>query len=116
MRVGTLTTKRDFTDVKDMAVAYELALLRGVPGEVYNLGSGVEISIQTLLDLLLRIATVDIKVIQDPEKMLPSDVPRLVANPLKFRQLTGWEATIPLSATLARVLDYWRLQVKGNFA
>src|SRR5262249_60331766 len=40
LEVGTLTTRRDFTDVRDMVRAYWLALERGVPGEGYNPASG----------------------------------------------------------------------------
>src|SRR5579859_2931610 len=40
LRVGDLSVARDFTDVRDMVRAYRLALTLGVPGDVYNLGSG----------------------------------------------------------------------------
>jgi len=110
IHVGNLTATRDFTDVKDMVRAYELALLHGIPGEVYNLGSGVETPIQTLLDVLLNMSHVPITVVQDPERMQGSDVPQLRADSTKFMQLTGWKPEIPLEATISRVLDYWRQQ------
>src|SRR5436853_125611 len=40
LRVGNLDVARDFTDARDMVRAYRLALVAGVPGDVYNLGRG----------------------------------------------------------------------------
>lgn len=108
MMVGNLTATRDFTDVKDMVGAYELAMMRGEPGEVYNLGSGNEVAIEDLLQFLLDQAKVKIEVKQDPARMQKSDVPRLKANASKFSSLTGWKAEIPFFSTVTRVLDYWR--------
>src|SRR5207237_4757141 len=50
--VGNLEAVRDFTDVRDMVRAYHLAITRGEPGEVYNIGSGKGRTIQWLLDTL----------------------------------------------------------------
>ena len=36
LEIGTVTTRRDFTDVRDMVRAYWLALEHGEPGETYN--------------------------------------------------------------------------------
>jgi GDP-4-dehydro-6-deoxy-D-mannose reductase len=111
MTVGNLSATRDFTDVKDMVAAYELALIHGVPGEVYNLGSGNEMAIEDLLQLLLDQAGVKIEVKQDPARMQQSDVPRLKANSQKFGRLTGWKASTSFSDTVTRVLDYWRKSI-----
>src|SRR5207237_1264028 len=54
LRVGNLDARRDFTDVRDIARAYLLAVAKGRPGEVYNLGSG---SAPRLRDVLARLLT-----------------------------------------------------------
>jgi len=46
LEVGTVETRRDFTDVRDMVRAYWLALERGSPGDVFNAASGRAISIR----------------------------------------------------------------------
>jgi len=113
IKVGNLEATRDFSDVKDMVKAYELILLHGEPGEVYNLGSGNETPISRLLDILLSLSTTSIQVEQDPSRMQGSDVPRLCCDATRFSQLTGWKAEIPLESTIARVLDYWREKVRS---
>lgn len=108
VRVGNLEAVRDFTDVKDMVKAYELALTRGEPGEVYNIGSGRGISIKDLLNQLISLSTAKISIKVDPTRLRVGDQPQLVCNPGKFQALTGWKAEIPLKDTLVRVLEYWR--------
>jgi len=109
--VGNLTAQRDFTDVRDMARAYFLALEHGVPGEVYNIGSGRAHSIQRVLDLLLQQSRVPIRVAQDPARLRPSDTPVVVCDASKFRAQTGWTPTIPLEQSLRDILDDWRARV-----
>lgn len=111
IHVGNLDARRDFTDVRDMVVAYWLALEKGEAGDVYNIGSGKDITIHRLLDMLLELTDVDIEVRQDPERMRPSDVMILLADISKFTELTGWKPQIPFEKTLEGLLDYWRERV-----
>ncbi len=109
--VGNITSKRDFTDVRDMVRAYVLAAELGIAGEVYNLGSGQSYEIGSLLDKLLKMSQVRIEVKADPSRMRPSDIPELVCDPAKFNNLTGWIAEIDIDTTLEDLLEYWRKNV-----
>lgn len=109
--VGNLSAARDFTDVRDMVHAYYLALERGLPGEVYNIGSACAVSIQTIVETLLRSSRVAIRIHVDPARLRPSDTPTLYCDTTKFRAQTGWTPTIPLEQSLRDVLEYWRKQV-----
>jgi GDP-4-dehydro-6-deoxy-D-mannose reductase len=111
LRVGNLDARRDFTDVRDMIRGYWVALEKGEPGDVYNIGSGTDVTIRHMLDLLLGFSEVEIEVRQDPERMRPSDVQVLRADNSKFCGLTGWKPEIPLEKTLEDLLDYWRERV-----
>jgi GDP-4-dehydro-6-deoxy-D-mannose reductase len=115
LKVGNLEAVRDFTDVRDMVRAYWLAVNKATPGEVYNIASGVPITIRELLDRLLALSTAKIKVEQDPARMRPSDVEILIGDFSKFRNETGWEPQVPFEKTLQDTLDYWRdrLQKRG---
>lgn len=109
--VGNLEAKRDYTDVRDMANGYFLAALKGEPGEVYNICSGKAVKIVQVLEMLLEMSKIKVKVIQDPTRMRPSDVPILQRDNSKFRRKTGWRTTIPLRKTLKDLLNYWRERV-----
>jgi GDP-4-dehydro-6-deoxy-D-mannose reductase len=112
LRVGNLAAERDFTDVRDVARAYELAVRHAEVGRAYNIGSGRAVSIRWLLDTLLAFSERDITVAPDPSRMRPSDVPRVVCDSSRFRQATGWEPQIPLEQTLYDILEFWRDQVR----
>ncbi|HEV8534628.1 MAG TPA: GDP-mannose 4,6-dehydratase [Candidatus Limnocylindria bacterium] len=111
---GDLTSKRDWTDVRDMVQAYWLALERGEPGEVYNVGRGRTWSIGEMLSMQLANSTVKIRSQEDPARLRPSDVPILWADASKFQRATGWEPKIPFEKTLRDLLDYWRDRVSRD--
>ncbi|MEK9207556.1 MAG: GDP-mannose 4,6-dehydratase [Patescibacteria group bacterium] len=108
MKVGNLTSKRDFTDVRDMVKAYVLALEKGKLGDVYNLGSGKSYEISKILEMMVGMSTVPIETQQDPSLLMQSDNPDLVCDPSKFEALTGWKSEIPIEKTLEETLEYWR--------
>jgi len=107
---GNLEAIRDFTDVRDIVRAYELAVLKCDPGQVYNICSGSKgtFSIAQVLELLVALSTAKIQLRKDPRRMRPSDVPVLEGDASKFSEATGWEPTIPFEQTLRDILEYWR--------
>lgn len=109
--VGNLDAFRDYTDVRDITRAYVASLELCEAGEVYNIGTGNAWRIGDMLDVLLDMSTATVEIQEDPERMRPSDVPRLEADASKFRKATGWEPQIPFETTLKDLLDYWRERV-----
>ncbi|MCD7999279.1 MAG: GDP-mannose 4,6-dehydratase [Clostridiales bacterium] len=108
--VGNLSARRDFTDVRDVVRAYVLLMEKGISGEIYNVGSGTAVSIQSILDTILQMSDRKIRVSIDPTKLRPVDVPVIEADIHKLQAVTGWEPEFTLSHTLAETLDYWRRQ------
>jgi GDP-4-dehydro-6-deoxy-D-mannose reductase len=108
IHVGNLEAVRDFTDVRDTAVAYYLALEKGKPGDVYNVATGKGYKIREMLDILLSFSTVKIETRQDPKRMRPSDVELLLGDATKLRTETGWEPRYKFEQTMKDLLDYWR--------
>ena len=118
INVGNLDAIRDFTDVRDTVAAYEALMRKGKPGEVYNICSGEG---HTMKDMLTRmmslyeahgVAVDGYELKQDPKRMRPSDVPRLIGNSQKIHQDTGWKPRIPFTRTLLDTLVYWRENTK----
>ncbi len=105
MKVGNLSAKRDFSDVRDVVRAYAMLMEHGRAGETYNVGSGHAISIQALLDTLLELSTQSVAVEQDPARMRPSDVPMIEADIRKLREDTCWKQEYPLRETLLSMLN-----------
>jgi GDP-4-dehydro-6-deoxy-D-mannose reductase len=107
LSVGTLTTRRDFTDVRDVVGAYRLLVERGEPGTVYNVCSGRDVAMSDVAAQLLTLAGADLTLETDPALLRPVDVPVLRGDAGLLRAVTGWEPTIPLATTLADVLSSW---------
>lgn len=108
MNVGNLESWRDFTDVRDMVWAYYLALERGKPGEVYNLGSGKVVKIEDVLAMMLSFAKVKIQVRQDKKLFHPQDIKIIYCDFSQFKRETGWYPKIPTRTTLFDTIEYER--------
>ena len=108
LRVGNLTPRRDFTDVRDVARAYLLAVRRARSGDVFNVATGRSHAIQEAIDILLALSSAKIDVLQDPERMRPSEKPDVIGSAQRFRNLTGWTPIVPFDRSLRDALDYWR--------
>ncbi len=108
IKVGNLSAKRDFTDVRDVVKAYSLLIQKGTAGETYNVGSGKAVSIEELLDTILKCSDMSIRIEIDENKIRPIDIPIIEADIYKLRECTGWEKGISLEKTIKDTLEYWR--------
>jgi GDP-4-dehydro-6-deoxy-D-mannose reductase len=106
MKVGNLTSSRDFVDVRDGAKALILLAEKGQSGEVYNICSGKDWTMQESLDMLIEIGGVDVKVETDPALFRPSDEKVLLGKTNKLKEL-GWKTEIPFDQTLRDIYQNW---------
>jgi GDP-4-dehydro-6-deoxy-D-mannose reductase len=105
VRVGDLSARRDFTDVRDVVRAYRLLVALGTPGEVYNVCTGRDLAVQELADRMLAMATRPMSLEVDPSLLRPVEVPVLRGDATKLREATGWEPRIAIEQTLSDLLD-----------
>ncbi len=113
LKVGNLRARRDFTDVRDIVRAYQLAIALGRPGAVYNLGSGRATSLRAVVEKLVGMSRCKITVEVDAARTRSAEAATYICDAGKFRRLTGWRPEIPLQKTLSDTLDYWR-RVESN--
>ena len=111
VRVGNLSPRRDFTDVRDVVRAYRLLVEHGADGEVYNVCSGQAIAVQSLADELIALARIPMELVIDPDLERPVDIPVLLGDNSRLCADTGWTPEIPLTTTLADLLDDQRRRV-----
>ncbi len=109
IKVGNLDAYRDFTDVRDIVRAYDMALSSDKIkfGEPYNICQGKPIKIMKVLEMLVNISGKELQIEQDPERMRPSDLPILLGDCTKFKKATGWEPKIPFDKTLKDMYNYY---------
>jgi dTDP-glucose 4,6-dehydratase len=109
VELGSTHPTRDFLYVGDLARGLaRCAEANDVEGEVINLGSGEEISIGDLANLVSRLVARDISITFSPTRARPpaSEVERLLADRRKAKRLLGWEPDIPFEDGLRRTI-YW---------
>ncbi|MGE7956486.1 GDP-mannose 4,6-dehydratase [Pseudomonas sp. NPDC089530] len=112
LEVGDIDVTRDFLDVADVVNAY-LALLRsGAPGQVYNICSGQEHSIRSLIQQLADIAQVDMQLVQDPARLRRAEQRRVRGSHARLRQVTGWTPETTLEQSLRAILSDWESRVR----
>jgi GDP-4-dehydro-6-deoxy-D-mannose reductase len=102
LRVGNLAARRDFLHVGDGAEAYRVLLEHGEPGEIYNVACGRAWSIREALDRLLAITRLDVQVEPDPARMRPIDLPLLLGDTSRLREL-GWTPKRSLDSALGEL-------------
>jgi GDP-4-dehydro-6-deoxy-D-mannose reductase len=90
LKVGDLSTRRDFVHVDDGAAAYRLLAEKGSPGTAYNLSSGKATEMREALARLIEISGVEVRVEENCFPPRPFDIPWLCGDPGRLRAL-GWE-------------------------
>jgi GDP-4-dehydro-6-deoxy-D-mannose reductase len=108
LRVGNLSARRDFTDVRDVVRAYRLLMQHGEPGGVYNVCSGTDVAIADLADALVASSRVPLRIEVDPARVRPVDTPVFVGDSSLLRSTTGWAPQFDVRTTVTEVLDWWR--------
>ena len=107
VRLGSLTPTRDFNFVADIVEGFiAAASSKQAVGEVINLGSGAEVSIQKLASILGGILGKSLKLVTEDERVRPenSEVERLCADATKARELLGWASSTSLEDGLRQTI------------
>ena len=97
-----------------MARAYLALLERGCDGEVYNVCSGIPVTVAHVLDLLLDAARVPVEVCIERRRLRPGEVSRYYGSYAKLEDATGWRPQRGLATTLTDLLDDWRTRIAGH--
>ncbi len=109
INVGDLNPTRDFSNVKDIVKGYVLLAERGKSGEIYNLCSGKEVSIRSLVESLIKISGKELTCLVDPSRLRNAETSRVFGDNRKMKAL-GWEPQISIDETLKEIY----LSIKSN--
>lgn len=109
IKLGNLSPTRDLNYVKDIANGFiTVGLNENTIGDVYNLGSGQEISIKDLAEKIIELTGKEVEIIGDTQRIRPekSEVERLLSNAEKAKKVTGWEPKYTLKEGLKETIDW----------
>jgi len=107
LEVGNLSTKRDYTDVRDVVKAYlALMKIKNIDNfEVYNICSARAYSGQEILDKIIKFSGLKNYSIKTKHRLLrTNDVNCLYGSYQKIHQKTNWQPKISLDQSLKDIL------------
>jgi UDP-glucose 4-epimerase len=107
---GDGSKTRDYVSVHDIASANLLAL--NSSANIYNLGTGLETSVNQLIDLLQKVANQKISIIYDQDRK--GEIERIALFSRQARELLGWETTIPLNKGIEEVFRWYQQECCKN--
>ena len=113
IRLGSLEMSRDFTYVDDTVSGFlAAAQAEGVEGEVFNLGTGVDIRISDLAKAIIKKIGNPIKIMVELQRLRPekSEVMRLSSDNEAARTRLGWQPEVSLDQGLDKTIEW----IKGH--
>jgi len=105
---GDGTQTRDFNYVGDMARGVLMAgLVEEAVGQTFNLGSGMDISINQLaIEVAKVVGRTEVNVTHDAPR--PADIMQLRADASKAKKVLGFEAKVSLQEGLAKLKEWYQ--------
>jgi GDP-4-dehydro-6-deoxy-D-mannose reductase len=111
---GNPETRRDFTDVRDVARAYRLIAAHGQRGTIYNVSSGRSISAADQVSLLADVLTpIEVQHEVDPARVRAHEVMDLRGTSARLEAATGWQPAIPFRQTMIDTIEWWERELSG---
>ena len=115
VRLGDPTPVRDLMYVNDHVNSY-LACLDSeeAVGETFNFCTGRGVSIAQLAELIKQLIGFESEIIWHTIPERPLDVPVLVGDYSKAKQILGWKPKFTLEEGLRLTIDFWRNSFSGG--
>jgi NAD dependent epimerase/dehydratase len=109
VRLGSLHPRRDLTYASDTAAAFAAAAVsEKAIGETIQLGTGVDVSVGDIVDVVGSLLGRTLEVELDQERVRPaaSEVERLISTPARAEELLGWRPSIDLRDGLKKTIEW----------
>lgn len=112
LKVGNIKTRRDYTDVRDVAKAYvTLATMPEVKHTLYNICSGKSRSGEEIIGIIAKAMYGDdarVKTEVDQSRIRPNDPPEIFGSTDQLKADTGWTTTIPFEQTVKDYVEWFK--------
>ncbi len=105
---GDGSPTREFLYVEDAASGIITAAEKYNGSEPVNLGSGYEISIKDLAEMIVRLTGYDGKIAWQTDK--PNGQPRRGLDVSRARDYFGWQAQVPFEEGIRRTIEWYQTQ------
>lgn len=109
IKIGDISTSRDYTYVEDTCKAIVLALeTEKIEGEIINFGTGKALRMSKILEMIMReTENEDKEVVLDPERLRPREVTPLLSSTTKAYKILGWKPAVEFFDGLQRTISWY---------
>ena len=114
VRLGNLTSARDFIDIRDAVAAYWTIARHGVPGEVYNVCRGEAVKIAEVVDSLFATLDEPYRVLSEANRLQEGDVDASCGDPTRLASLPDAPRPRSLRNSLADTLSWFRARIRRS--
>ncbi len=110
VKLGATHPKRDFTYVDDTVEGFVRIGQGDIVGDVFNVGSSQEITIEELVVVISRLLGKQLRISVDHQRLRPpqSEVQELIADSSQARAVLGWRPTVSMEDGLATTIEWLR--------
>lgn len=107
LKLGNIDVRRDWGHAKDYVEAMWLMLQQDTP-EDFVIATGRSTSVREMCQIAFSYAglNADDYIVIDPKLYRPADVELMLGDPVKAREILGWEAKIGLEEMLGEMVDH----------
>ena len=111
--MGSPIPTRDFSYVDDIVRGYLLLAEKGRSSEIYHFSSGIERSVQEIVDSIRKITGVMSEVQWNPDARRV-DISRSVGDYSKAQEELGWKPTIDFEDGMKKTVAWYRSQLESR--
>lgn len=109
LKLGNLTSMRDYIDVNDAAAGFWAAASQGKIENgtqvTANLGTGIMYSVQEILERIRVLGGIDFEILQEADRIRKVDRPYLSADTTRIKELFKWSPSHTMDSTIKSMLD-----------
>ncbi len=106
---GDGSQERDYLYIDDIVDAFLQLTVKGVPGEVYNIGTPERVTFSEMVDAVISaVGTGERHNVPWPEDYEKNETGDYIADTKKIEAVTGWKPQVPLNEGIERMVNYYR--------
>jgi GDP-4-dehydro-6-deoxy-D-mannose reductase len=114
IKVGNLAVSRDFSDVRDIVSAYRLVIESRDSSQIFNIGSGMSYSLQSLLKFIISFSNKKIEIIVCDKLLRSNDNLVIQSDISKIDKLIGWKPKYAIKDTIRSIYEEMETENEEN--
>jgi dTDP-glucose 4,6-dehydratase len=113
LSLGNPEPTRDYTYISDIVEGYLLLAEHGEPGQIFQLCSGIERSVKSIIENIVQIGEFDTEIEWNPGTRLV-DIPRSFGSYSKAKSELGWEPKVDFEEGVKKTIEWYDSRIKKH--